>query len=176
MAGLMDELNKAAAKLQESAKALLDKTDIDEKVIAAAKDVQVKAQELLDKTDIDEKVVAAAKDVQAKAQELLDKTDIDEKVAAAAKDVTAKAQALYGKAKPGLEDAFNKAASEAKTLFDKSVEGLQPEKKPKDAMEKIQDEVADQVETIRAATTATDPIHDYIQQKYVAGDDDEVKE
>ena len=166
MEGFKDSLNKAVSKIQEGAKGLLDKTDIDEKVVATAKDLKGKAQELLDKTDVDEKVVAAAKDLKGKAQELLDKTDVDEKVVAAAKDLKDKAQAAIGLAKPGVEDAFNKAAASAKSLFDQSVEMIQTPK-PKDAMEQIQDEVADQVDEIRAAsTTATDPIHDYFQKKF----------
>ena len=165
MEGFKENLNKAVSKIQEGAKGLLDKTDLDEKVVAAAKDLKGKAQELLDKTDVDEKVVSAAKDLKGKAQELLDKTDVDEKVVAAAKDLKDKAKAAIGQAKPGVEDAFNKAAADAKSLFDQTIEKIQTPK-PKDAMEQIQDEVNDQVDEIRAAaTTASDPIHDYFQKK-----------
>ena len=68
-------------------------------------------------------------------------------------------------AKPGVEDAFNKAAAGAKSLFDQTIEQIQTPK-PKDAMEQIQDEVNAQFGEIRAASTATDPIHDYFQKKF----------
>ena len=61
MAGLMDELNKAVSKIQEGAKNVLDKTDIDEKIVEGAKGLKEKVQGALDKTDIDEKVVEGAK-------------------------------------------------------------------------------------------------------------------
>ena len=48
MAGLLDEVNKAVSKIQESAKSVLDKTDIDEKIVEAAKDLKEKAQAALD--------------------------------------------------------------------------------------------------------------------------------
>lgn len=140
MAGLMDELNKVFTKAQEGAK------------------------ELLDKTDIDEKLTGAAKDLKGKAQELLDKTDIDEKLAGAARDLKQKAQDTFEKARPGVEEAFGKATAGAKELFDKSVEKLNaPE--TKDAMDRIHDQVADQVEKIRAAAKGTDPIHDFFNKK-----------
>ena len=40
---------------------MLDKTDIDEKIVEGAKGLKEKVQGALDKTDIDEKVVEGAK-------------------------------------------------------------------------------------------------------------------
>ena len=55
-------------------------------------------QELLDKTDVDEKVVEAVKGLPGKLQGLLDKTDIDEKIVDGAKNLTDKVGAfLKGK-------------------------------------------------------------------------------
>lgn len=143
MAGFMDELNKAVSKLQESAKSVLDKTDIDDKIVAAAKDLKAKAQEVLDKTDVDDKVVETAKGLKAKAQSVLDKTDVDEKIAEAAK---------------GLKD-------KAQEAFKAAVKAGEPEPECKDAMDRIEDEAAEQFEQIRAAAKGTDPIHDYMNQK-----------
>lgn len=87
--------------------------------------VDAEVQKVLDKTDIDEKVVAAAKEAQAQVQAVLDKTDLgetrtedsdlnpscsfwfrktrstDEKAKALVEEGSAKAKALYeqGKAK-----------------------------------------------------------------------------
>ena len=63
MAGLLDEVNKAVSKIQESAKSVLDKTDIDEKIVEAAKDLKDKAQAALDKTQVDDKLAEAAKNL-----------------------------------------------------------------------------------------------------------------
>jgi len=145
MAGMMDELNKAISRVQEGAKEFLDKTDLDEKLTGAARDLKGKAQELLDKTDIDEKIVGTARDLKQKAQEAFDK------------------------ARPGVEEAFGKASAGAKELFDKSVEKLNtPE--TKDAMDRIHDQVAEQVDRIRAAAKGTDPIHDFFNKKEEAVD------
>ena len=66
---------------------MLDKTDIDEKIVEAAKDLKDKAQAALDKTDIDEKSVEAAKGLKDEAQAALDKTQVDDKLAEAAKNL-----------------------------------------------------------------------------------------
>ena len=137
MGGLKDGLKK----LQDSAKELLDKTDIDDKIVGAAKD-------FLDKTDIDDKLAGAAKDLKEKAKAALEKTDMDDRIMDAAKGLKEKAQEAYEKARPGVEYAFNKASAGAKELFDKSIEGIKGPEKPKDAMEQIQDEVDEQVEII----------------------------
>ena len=137
MAGLMDELKQAVNKLQESTKNVLDKTDIDEKIVAAAKDLKGKAQEILEKTDVDEKIAEAAKSMKEKAQSILDKTDVDEKITEAAKGLADKAQELF---KGG-------------------------EEKPKDAMDVIEDEAAAQFKEIRDAANGTDPIHDFMNKK-----------
>ena len=143
MSGLMDELNKAVSKVQEGAKDLLDKTQIDEKIVGAAKDLKDKTQEFLDKTDIDDKITGVARDLKARAQETFEKARVQE--------------------------TFDKAAAGAKSLFEQSLEKVQPSK-PKDAMEQIQDEVDQQVKDIRTAATASDPIHDFFQQKYNSDD------
>ena len=127
MAGILDGLNKAVSKLTDMGKSVLDKTDIDEKIVETAKGLKDKAQQALDKTDIDEKIVETAKGAVEKGKEA---------VSAAAEKVAA-------------------------------VKGSVPEA-PKDAMGQIKDEVSAQVEQIRSATTGSDPIHDYIQNKYHA--------
>ena len=137
MAGLMDEVNKAVNKIQETAKNVLDKTDIDEKIVGAAKDLKGKAQELLDKTDVDEKIVDAAKGLKDKAQEALDKTDVDEKIVDAAKGLKDNAEGLFKQAEP----------------------------KAKDAMDQLTEEANAQFEKIRAAAKGTDPIHDFMNKK-----------
>ena len=124
MAELFDELNKAVSRVQEGAKAFLDKTDIDEKIVDAAKDLKNKAQEALDKTDLDEKLVGAFKDIKGKAQE------------------------TFEKARPGVEEALNKVGAEAKALFDRGVEAVKGNPAG-DAMDEIKKDVAEQVETIR---------------------------
>ena len=140
MSGLMDGLNDALSRAQEGAKELLDKTNLDEKLAGAARDLKDKAQELLDKTDLDEKLIGAARDLKEKAQQ------------------------TFEKARPGVEDAFGKAATGAKELFDKSVEKLNtPE--ARDAMDQIHDNVTEQVNRIRAAARGTDPIHDLFSKK-----------
>ena len=57
-----------------------------------------KLQELLDRTDVDEKIVDAVKSVPGKVQELLDKTDVDEKIVDGAKSIIDKVgAAIKGK-------------------------------------------------------------------------------
>ena len=68
-------LDALRGKVQE----LLDKTDIDEKIVAGAKGLKDKAQELLDKTDVDEKIVDGVKGAAAKVKDFL--TDGPEKKA-----------------------------------------------------------------------------------------------
>ena len=54
-----------------------------------------KAKEALDKTDIDEKIVDAAKGLKGKVQEALDKTDIDEKIVEGAKNIAGKIGSFF---------------------------------------------------------------------------------
>ena len=54
------------------------------------------ATDILDKTDIDEKIVEGVKDLKDKAQGLLDKTDVDEKIVDGAKNVINKLGSLFG--------------------------------------------------------------------------------
>jgi len=58
-------------------------------------EVKGKIQEILDKTDIDEKIVDAAKGLKDKVQDALDKTDIDEKIVDGAKNVVGKLGSLF---------------------------------------------------------------------------------
>lgn len=95
MAGFMDEFKKGVSKIQESAKNVLEKTDIDEKIVAAAKDIKDRAQELLDKTDVDEKLVEAAKGLRDKAQE------------------------AFKAAEPKAKDAMDKLQEEATAQFER---------------------------------------------------------
>ncbi len=143
MAGLMDELNKVVKNVQDGAKELLDKTDIDEKIVSAAKDLKDRAQEALDKTDIDEKLAVAAKDLKDKAQE------------------------TFEKVRPGVEETLAKAGAGAKDLIDKANEKLNGPQ-TKDAMDHIREEVDAQVNKIRAAAHGTDPIHDFFNPKPAA--------
>ena len=61
--GAIEAIKAEAAKVLEKMQALLDKTDVDEKIVEAAKGLKEKAQELLDKTDVDEKIVEGAKNL-----------------------------------------------------------------------------------------------------------------
>ena len=71
MAGLMDELNRVAAKVQDGAKELLDKTDIDEKIVSAARELKDRAQQAYEKVRPDVEATLAKASVGAK--ELIDK-------------------------------------------------------------------------------------------------------
>ncbi len=62
--GLLDEAGK---RVQE----LLDRTDIDEKLVEAARAVKRKGQEILDRTDIDERIAAGADTLQRRMGQLL---------------------------------------------------------------------------------------------------------
>ena len=140
MAGLMDDLNRMVKDVTNGAKELLDKTDIDEKLVGAAKDLKDKAQAVLDSTDIDEKLVGAARDLKDKAQE------------------------TFEKVRPGVEETLARASVGAKELIDKAGAKLNtPE--ARDAMDHIRDQVDAQVSKIRAAATGTDPIHDFFNAK-----------
>lgn len=140
MAGLMDELNRVAAKVQDGAKELLDKTDIDEKIVSAARDLKDRAQEMLDQTQLDEKLVSAARELKDRAQQ------------------------AYEKVRPDVEATLAKATVGAKELIDRGVEKLNtPE--VKDTMDQIREQVDEQVARIRAAATGSDPIHDFFNSK-----------
>ena len=72
-----EDLNKVIESVKGKVQEILDKTDVDDKLIDKAKGLKDKAGDAvegaLDKTDIDDKI-------KAKADEVLDKTDIDEKI------------------------------------------------------------------------------------------------
>ncbi len=59
-------------------------------IMGIVDEVKDKVDNLLDKTDIDEKIVGAAGSAKEKAKELLDKTDIDEKIAGKIDDLKEK--------------------------------------------------------------------------------------
>ena len=68
---MSDELNKVIENVKGKVQEVLDKTDVDEKVLEAVKGIPGKLQALLDKTDIDEKIVDGAKNLTDKVGELL---------------------------------------------------------------------------------------------------------
>ena len=110
-------------------------------------------------SDLGGKAVEGAKDLFEKAKPGLEETF--EKVSDGAKN-------LADKAKPVVADALDKMADGAKGLADKARTGAEEAaEKVKDAKEQINDEVKSQVAEIRASQTGTDPIHDYIQSKFI---------
>ncbi len=62
--GLFDEM-------KDKAKEVLDKTDLDEKILEKAVELKDKAKEALEKTDIDDKIKAKAGELRDKAAEFL---------------------------------------------------------------------------------------------------------
>ena len=64
-----------------------------------------KVDDLLEKTDIDEKIVEKAGELKEKAGELLEKTDIDEKIAEKAGELKEKVTGLFGKAEEAAKEA-----------------------------------------------------------------------
>ena len=74
--------------LKDKIQSALDKTDVDDKIVAGVKNAGAKVKNVLDKTDVDDKIVAGVKKGAGKVEEVvgnaLDKTDIDEKIAAKA--------------------------------------------------------------------------------------------
>ena len=69
--------------IMDKAKELLDKTDIDEKIVAKAGELKEKVKD----AKLDEKAKAGFEAAKTKVRETLDKTDLDEKVAAKAKEI-----------------------------------------------------------------------------------------
>lgn len=63
--------------------------DINE-VKGTVEGVKSKVTEILDKTDIDEKIIANSGAIKDKVTDILDKTDIDDKIIEKAKDVVGK--------------------------------------------------------------------------------------
>ena len=101
--GLLDDL-------KGKVDSVLDKTDLDEKILAKAGELKEKAKEALDKTDIDEKIAAKAGELKEKAKEALNKTDIDDKILAKAGELKDKAAAALGAAQGKAEAAAEEAA------------------------------------------------------------------
>jgi len=64
--GIQDALDGLKDKAQD----VLDKTDIDDKIVDAAKKAKDKAKDALDKTDLDEKIIDGAKKAKDKAGDL----------------------------------------------------------------------------------------------------------
>ena len=60
-------------------------------------DVKEKVQEVLDKTEIDEKIVEVSNNMKEKVQEVLDKTEVDEKIVEVSTDVKEKVQKVFDK-------------------------------------------------------------------------------
>ena len=128
-----------------------------------------KAKDVLQ--DLGGKAVDGAKDLYEKAKPTVE--DTFDKVSDGAKD-------LYEKAKPGLENAFDKMADGAKDVMEKVSGGAknlaekaggEGENEP-DLKAQILEEVKTQVAQMReAAATGTDPIHDYIQNKYARAEE-----
>ena len=71
--GLLDDL-------KGKVDSVLDKTDLDDKALAAAGSFKDKAGEALEKAKLDEKAKAAGAAIKEKAGAALDKTDLDEKI------------------------------------------------------------------------------------------------
>lgn len=66
-------------------------------------DVKDKVQEVLDKTEIDDKIVEAADTAKEKVQGVLDKTEVDEKIVEASHDVKEKVEDVFQKTKEKVE-------------------------------------------------------------------------
>ena len=107
---------------------LLDKTDIDEKIMekaGALKDKAVEAKEkatdFIENNGLDEKVKGAAATLKGKADELLEKTDIDDKIKAQAEVIKDKAEEFKNMAEGKVENA----AAEAEEVKDAAVETVE---------------------------------------------------
>ena len=106
------------------------------------------------------------------AKELFEKTPPElreglDKVADGAKELAGKAvdgaKELYEKTSPELREGLDKVADGARALRDKLETPAAPEA-PKDLHAQIEEEVREKLAAWRnAATTGSDPIHDYIQ-------------
>ena len=107
------DLKSTLSGLKDKVDDLLEKTDIDEKIVEKAGALKDKAGEFLEKTNIDEKVVEKAGELKDKAGELLEKTDLDEKIAEKAGALKDKVAGLFGKAEEAAEDLKAKAEDAA---------------------------------------------------------------
>lgn len=66
---IRENISKNVEEVKEKVNEVLDKTDIDEKIVDVANKVKDTVQDLLDKTDVDEKLVETAKNVKEKVEE-----------------------------------------------------------------------------------------------------------
>ncbi len=69
-------------KIKDKADDILEKTDLDEKLMEKANEAKEKIKE----AELGEKVKSAAADIKEKADEVLEKTDIDDKIKAKAEE------------------------------------------------------------------------------------------
>ncbi|MBR3211352.1 MAG: hypothetical protein IKF71_05405 [Bacilli bacterium] len=74
--GNFDEIKKS---INDNINDVLDKTDIDDKIVAAAGKVKETTKDILDKTDIDDKIVDAAKKAKDKIKEKTKETKNEKK-------------------------------------------------------------------------------------------------
>lgn len=160
MAGILDGLNKAFSKLQnlgkrsaDAAKGALDKTDIDEKIVEAAKGIKNKAQDVLDKTDIDEKITDAAKGLYEKGKQTVDSA----------------AEAIAKAREPAPKDAMDELKDEVDAQY-------QQIRAAATSTDSIHDFIQNKYHAEEAVPEApeapaapdVDVIHDFIQNKYHA--------
>ena len=105
-------------KVRDSVNEFLDKTDLDEKVVAGAKSVKEKVTEALDKTDLDEKVMAGVKSVKDTVTDAMDKSGLNEKIAAGTRTVMEKMDEVFhpDEEKKKLKDQTEKIRQEVESL------------------------------------------------------------
>ena len=94
------DIKDALNGLKDKAQDVLDKTDIDDKIIDGAK----KAKDKIKDAKLDEKLKDAAGKAKDAAQGVLDKTDIDEKIV----DAATKAKDKAADAVSDLKDKIQK--------------------------------------------------------------------
>ena len=108
-------------------------------------DLKGKVNEILDKTDIDEKIVEGVSELKDKAKGFLDKTDVDEKIAAGVSGLKEKAEGLLNTAEDVKDEAVQ-AAEEVKDEVVQTAEEVKDE--AVQAAEEIKDEAAQKVDEL----------------------------
>ncbi len=129
-------------KINENISDVLEKTEIDDKIVAAAGKVKEATQDILSKTE------SAAGKVKETTKDILDKTEIDDKIVEAAgkakettKDILVKAETAAGKVKETTKDILDKTE-----IDDKIVEAVgKVKEKTQDILDKteIDDKIVD---------------------------------
>lgn len=76
---LRDNISNNIDDVKEKINDVLDKTDIDDKIIEATSKIKESAKDVLDKTDVDDKIIEATNKVKDSAKDLIYKKDKDEK-------------------------------------------------------------------------------------------------